>query len=590
MSIIKQLNFLIEASTDNLEDVKAALKKDKQTKLLFKKDSTVADITDMKSFIETVNFHFLNNKNVLEFTKSRTLPHDPKQGKFGHYGIKFISAGELTNFRKTFSNAMMDVDRRTSEFEQLKMIVNDTFSEFTSASGNTPQASVKKEIEDWVNGNGRFFNLSNAAKTELASMKAIKPEKTLVVYRGLLFKEYDLRSQKSYDGTTNDGNGVKFLKQLRKDETVVDIDWERPSSWTTKPEIADRFAKFAAAQSQHSATLNWLQRGNKAIDGELGYVISMRVKPEDVLADIGKINVRANHGDEGEIIVKPGKYTARVVKKYNVKGEVAGDPIAKTNNIEILQDGEKFLKRFKEIDLEKALSQVKVSHMFNNPDLRENTFDVFNLSNFTDRIDVLGNPKFTKDIMDIVEEVNKAYADFNEKFKDVEFTADLIDVTNTDQQQLLKMLKTFKERAKATAKSSHFKDTGGRGLRIDLPPDMYRAAIGNPKEMKELMDRLRYSSDIRISDKELGSWFDYHWQQMGNPSASKRFDMLGLSKQQPIVEAVIKDVLKKAGVPYPDDYKEAVKTFVNVINRAYRNLSIARDLDYFRETFKQNEF
>ena len=66
---MKLLQILNEASDLDLDAVKAALKKDKNTKILFKKDSTLADVEDKAKFIQTLKFLMLHHLAFLMFTK-----------------------------------------------------------------------------------------------------------------------------------------------------------------------------------------------------------------------------------------------------------------------------------------------------------------------------------------------------------------------------------------------------------------------------------------------------------------------------------------------------------------------------------------
>ena len=95
---MKLLQMLQEASSADLEEVKKQLKKLPETKVLFKKDSTLADVPDVGKFLATLKFHLFNNRNLLDFAKSRTLPSTNPDAKYGHYAVKNVSAGEIANY------------------------------------------------------------------------------------------------------------------------------------------------------------------------------------------------------------------------------------------------------------------------------------------------------------------------------------------------------------------------------------------------------------------------------------------------------------------------------------------------------------
>ena len=101
---------LQEASSADLEEVKKQLKKLPETKVLFKKDSTLADVPDVGKFLATLKFHLFNNRNLLDFAKSRTLPSTNPDAKYGHYAIKNVSAGEIAKYRQITADKIDEHD------------------------------------------------------------------------------------------------------------------------------------------------------------------------------------------------------------------------------------------------------------------------------------------------------------------------------------------------------------------------------------------------------------------------------------------------------------------------------------------------
>jgi hypothetical protein len=126
------------------------------------------------------------------------------------------------------------------------------------------------------------------------------------------------------------GKGLQFLRSVRDGSRVLDLEWDRASSWSTDRDTALAFAKFGSAKNTFGATLQWLERSGRgdAIDGDLGFLISTLAQPEDILIDVLRLQTAAHlkHGSEAEMILAPGKYTCRVSTKLTKKGEV--DPIA----------------------------------------------------------------------------------------------------------------------------------------------------------------------------------------------------------------------------------------------------------------------
>ena len=576
---MKLLQILNEASDLDLDAVKAALKKDKNTKILFKKDSTLADVEDKAKFIQTLKFLMLNNKKVLAFVKSRSM--DPAPGQKNSWGaVKNISSAELSKYRSIKADELDEHD-----FQMLKTIVKDTFSEHGDVTSGKMSTKTKKEIEEWVNGNNRWHSLSAPAQRELESIESLKPNKKVVLYRGILFKKYDLEKRTRYDGVTEEGNGLKFLKQIREGSKTIDLNWDRPSSWTTSKQIATQFAKYGPAESNFSATLQWLERGSNAIDGELGYVIAIHANPSDVLVDISKIRqaMNAQHGDEGELILKPGKYLGKIVSKYTVKGEVSDEEQAEIdkNGSELVNQIYADIEKIGKLKIDELASKVPTTNLYNTPHLRETTFEAHDF-------DTLMNPAKLKVLVRLKSETNAVFEkyqallkDIDEKYSHLDITGDMVSAMDDEGQKKIKIIRKFMERVKETIKSQHFEKTGMKGPIHSAPIDKVRTAIGSPSQIKELTDRLRFSSDPRISDKELGRWFNTRYEELTGKGLSSRFDMLGSAKQDPAVMMVIKDIFDKAGINgLKADKKGMLEDFRDLVRSIYRNLTLISKMKY----------
>jgi len=315
MQLIHQLN---EASGLHLDSLKKAMMKDVRTKQLFTRDLDISEISNVPEFVNSVKFFLLNNRNVLEFVKQRS-------------DVKSLSDRALKRLRE-----IRPKDFTQKDLEAYQEFATDLFREFGHVERVGLSAETRRELVDWANGNGRYFNLSRGAQRELASVPGLKPEREVVLYRGLLFSSHDLKERKTYDGSLEVGAGLKFLRSIREGTRVVDLSWDRPSSWSTSKQTAMQFARFKSASSNFGATMQWLQREGH-IDGDLGFIVSVRAKPEDVLIDMGRLVTKAHlqHGDEGEIILKPGSYTCRVFTKLTKQGEV--DPVARGAGTQIAE-------------------------------------------------------------------------------------------------------------------------------------------------------------------------------------------------------------------------------------------------------------
>ena len=266
------------------------------------------DLTNVAEFLSTMKFHVLNNRHVIQFVNDRS-------------NVNALSKSQLKKLRAL---TVKELNEKT--FEELQEFCRALFKEVTAVNSLNLSGSTRKELVEWANGNGRFYSLSTAAQRELLSVPGLRPEKPIVLYRGLLFSSYDLKERKRYDGQLEVGKGLKFLREIRKGSRIVDLTWERPSSWTTSVKTAEQFARFGPASSSYAATMQWLSRQGH-IDGDLGFILSYLAKPSDVLIDMQLLKTAAHlqHGDEGEVILRPGVYTCRVHTKYTPKGEV--DPV-----------------------------------------------------------------------------------------------------------------------------------------------------------------------------------------------------------------------------------------------------------------------
>lgn len=567
------LQLLQEASDIDLDAVKAALKKDKNTKILFKKDSTLDDVEDKQKFLKTLKFLMFNNKNVLSFVKSRTV--EPAAGQKNGWGaVKNISSAEFSKYRS------ITVDKLDAhDFQMFKTIVKDVFSEHGDVTSGKMSTKAKKEIEEWVNGNNRWHSLSTHTQRELASIDALKPNKKVVLYRGILFKKYDLEKRTKYDGTTEEGNGLKFLKQIRDGSKIIDLNWDRPSSWTTSKQIATQFAKYGPAESNFSATLQWLERGQNAIDGELGYVIAIHANPEDVLVDVSKIRqaMNAQHGDEGELILKPGKYLGKIISKYTVKGEVSDEEQAELdkNGTETINQIYADIEKIGKLKIDELSAKVPTTNMYNLAHLRETTFDAHDF-------ETLLNPAKLKVLVRLKDETSKVFEkyqallkDIDEKYSHLDITGDMVSAMDDEGQKKIKTIRKFMERVKETIKSQYFEKSGMKGPIHSAPVNVVRTALGSPGAIKELSDRLRFSSDPRVSDKDLGRWFDSQYKELTGKSLSSRFDMLGSAKQDPAVMMVIKDIFDKAHISgVKDDKKGMLEQFRDLVRSVFRTLSM----------------
>ena len=173
--------------------------------------------------------------------------------------------------------------------------------------GDAPKlkAATKKFLLAWMNTNGA--RMPEPSIEEVVDLEPYRPDGTLVLYRGMRFRDVGALVQFA----RNYGTGKPFPFQS-----------ERWSAWSKSQKVAERFGRFNPAGSHTEAMMGWLRRfrTQKNYEGTGGYIIGARVHPDQCLVDIEKTGVFGQHGNEREVIVKPN--VALTCKVYSVFGDV----------------------------------------------------------------------------------------------------------------------------------------------------------------------------------------------------------------------------------------------------------------------------
>ena len=546
------LQILQEASQTSLADLKKEISKNPIVKVLLKKDLSIADISDPAKFVATIKFLLLNNDNVIQFVKSRAH-------------IKSLRPNEFNDLRK------ITVDNLETRLDHLKMFTDDLFREFTFTEKSNITADTKKELKDWVNSNGKYHNLSSASIRELKTLKGLKPDQPIRLYRGVLFTKYDLEQKSNYDGTMYDGNGLRFLKQIKANERTIELDWEKPSSWTTDINVAERFAKYGPANSSFEATFQWLGRGQKKIDGELGYVISTLAHPNDVLFMTDKLNVSFHfqHGNESEVVLAPGMRLARVVKKYTVHGEV--DPVehAQLGAKKSADLTDKFLVYKENNETSAFLESIS--------DFDFESFHSNHLGNLLKNENILkrlSNPVFTKNVNSLYEKWLK----FAKTIADYDKSA-LNGINNPEKIQAFKNLIDTANESVRTKKSK----TGELRL-VDLPLDEVRSHLGSFYELKDFEMQIS-SNRPKIEDRSLANIFTDLYKRITGEEAPANFNRFGSEKQIQVIEPVIDYILSITDPSSKIENKYF--SFLNSMRRLYRNIKILRSLNNIQRNLEK---
>jgi hypothetical protein len=538
------LKLLQESSTLSMADVKKAMSKDKQASLIFKKDLTLDKIDNVESFLSSIKYYLLNNDNILNFVKSRN-------------NIKDVDTTYLADVRKMRANKFDQ-----GELDHLKQFVADLFKEYNTVSKGTMSPDLKKELTKWVNGNSSYFNFTHWAQKELQSLPSIKPTKKVVLYRGVLFSEYSLRSKVSdYDGTLDEGNGAKFLKSIRENNRTVDLSWDRPSSWTSDKEVADQFAKYGSAKSQYGAMLQWFDRSknDKAIDGALGYVISTLADPEDILIDMNMMSASIHfaHGNESEVILKPGKYLCRIVKKYTVSGEVNPDEVLAEEDVESVKkavaDVLEFVSDFK---LPEEITSMGHTVMSGPRILRSEDFK---------RLILNSTSTLT---MHSLDKILGFYRTHLNELADTDLRADRF----TDERlgRYASQLKDLISKFRSPTVHAKFKDQPkSKGKLHELTAEEIRKDF-NYIELDALEQNLLVKGLI-TNDMAARTFITLGEILNVQLPAKHVIIASGAAKQNIMINKVLDKFFEKIGIEQPDSKHEASKTMINLLKKASRN-------------------
>ena len=540
---MKLIRLLQEASSLSLADIKKAMLKDAKVASVFKQNFSILDIDDVSSFLSSLKFYVFNNSNVMDFVDTR-------------HNIKNINKVIFDDLRRLQSK-----DLTQQKLQEIQDFLTDLFKEHTSVKKGVMSPFLKKELANWMDAHTRYHDLSKAAMTELKANPNFRQDKKMVVYRGVLFSENDLKAREKYDGTLEIGNGLKFLKSIRKGSKAVDLSWERPSSWTTDKEIAERFAKFGPAGSQFAAMSQWFDRQSdkREIDGDLGFVISTLVNPEDVLLDSNVINKNLASRDygESEVILAPGTYLAKIVKKFNVQGEV--DPLESPENA----------LTSVVVAIKEGLQNISVPEQYTTDEyLKMNSGFSAGIKPFKSKsiTRMLVTAASTTTALHLHDKLNELYKKSGlTDLKTADFSADNFqtddEIHNAD--ILRVMFKTSHTKVKHSNKEHHRKDLSATDFRTTLKHGSF-----------SVMERSLLTSGTIHRDAmyEFGDCA----RAVGVVLPSTFYQM-GATKQKPFIDATVKGILDLMGLPFTESSQDNYKAFINYTKKLIRNYNMIQD-------------
>lgn len=181
-------------------------------------------------------------------------------------------------------------------------------------------ARAKKELRDYMDSVGGRMKPSQATIDEIMSVPALRPNKPVVLYRGLMFE------RSSYRPEDSEAKMAPFLKAIRAGKRSLTLPQDKLSSWSYSPAIAERFARYKANYGKMDGMMSFLSRSKEQrhIDGELGVVVQLIARPEDILVDTTMVDLGYNGGgyNEAEVILKPGAKLVRIFVAFNQQGQL----------------------------------------------------------------------------------------------------------------------------------------------------------------------------------------------------------------------------------------------------------------------------
>lgn len=215
-----------------------------------------------------------------------------------------------------------------------------------------PNLGSKKWLKQWKDTNG--YRMPEPSREFIIDLEPYRLQERTILYRGVRFREIaDL---------------LDFSEKYASGKKPFPFVQENPSAWTKDINIAKRFATMSSAGSEYEAMMQWASRAKSGKDYSEygGYIIGAAVNPEDTIVDFQNISISAQHGDEGEVIVKGN--TPLTCKVYQTWGNVPleierfAQSYNRTERIEDLHfgygvfspqvegDSESGIVKFKEVD------------------------------------------------------------------------------------------------------------------------------------------------------------------------------------------------------------------------------------------------
>lgn len=201
--------------------------------------------------------------------------------------------------------------------DSLKYVLKDFAKRVSSIKRGALSARAKKELRDYMDSFSGRLRPSQSTIDEIMSIPSLRPNKPVVLYRGLMFERSSYRPEES------EAKMAPFLKAIRAGQRSLTLPQEKMSSWSYSPAIAERFARYKAHHGKMDGMMSFLSRSKEKrhIDGELGVIVQTIARPEDILVDTTLLDLETNHS-EAEVILRPGAKLVRIFTAYNQHGEL----------------------------------------------------------------------------------------------------------------------------------------------------------------------------------------------------------------------------------------------------------------------------
>ena len=523
MNFIQTLQEAADIPLDALKDV---IKKDKRVSKILSSKVDITDL-DLETFLPTIKYYLLNNRHVLDYVEKRG-------------SVRRISTWEFKNLRKMTAKTI-----KQSDIEELSTFVRDLFRDLTDYNKTDMTAATAKELHSAMGDPRGYFNVGAFARRELRSLK-LQPEKPIVIYRGLYFSERALRDE-SYGGQVDLKDGLKFLRSVREGTRVVDLNWDLPSAWTTDINIARRYALMAKA---HYYQNDPAPPEGTGTTGALGFVISTLIDPKDVVVDYRILAQKLGWESKDEIIVEPGTYKCRIVKKYLPTGEV--DPVEKpeaSSQIAEIASNVNMLADIFEIPVEmpKYLTYHNVL-----------TAHAGELAHFIDPDTVSKLKKSLGTLLDIAKNyIGNVDKEVLARAAGTEYEKDIMIAH--------KLSKMLNERRPVYKKYKvHYYSLG------DMTADEIFDFFEKDAEASNITNVLKLP---RVTDWSPASNIAHIANQITGVH-HKELHRKGAEFQKPVIEAAIQRLFDGLGVQKPSDKKEAIAYLEKVIPTAYATVQV----------------